>query len=98
MIMGFWLLEQPKPHDHPCPARVRARAVSLGGEGVAQVRYDVADGYLDGLTGGARGDLDRAVRETALAHGHPEWDPGELGVAELHPGPFGPVVDDDLDP
>src|SRR5215472_5383500 len=37
-----------------------------GGEGVAQVGHDVADGDLDGLTGGARGDLDRAVGQAAL--------------------------------
>src|SRR5262249_20974737 len=76
-----------------CAAR---RPAGSGGQGVAQVRHDVPDGDLDRLAGGARGDLDGAVGQATLAHGHPERDPGELRVAELDPGPLGPVVDDDV--
>jgi tellurite resistance protein TerC len=83
---------QPAPPERSAPGQPGS-----GRESAAQVRHDVADGDLDRLTGGARGDLDGAVCQAALAHGHPERDPGELGVAELHPGPLGPVVDDNLD-
>ena len=74
-------------------------ALSPGGrEAVADMRNNLAGGDLDGLAGGPLGDLDHALRQAALADGDPHRDPGELGVADLHPGPLGPVVDDDLDP
>ena len=64
------------------------RLAGSGCQGGAQVRHHVADGHLDRLAGGAGGDLDGAVGQAALAHGHPERDTGELRVTELHPGPF----------
>src|SRR5499427_5450753 len=77
--------------------RLSARRSFLGREGVADVRQDLPQSHADRLAGDPPGDLHHALGQAALAHGDPQRDAGELGVAELHPGPLGPVVDDDLD-
>jgi tellurite resistance protein TerC len=77
--------------------RLSARRSSLGREGVPDVRQDLPERHAGRLAGDPPGDLDHALGQATLAHGDPQRDAGELGVAELHPGPLGPVVDDDLD-
>src|SRR4051794_16626719 len=51
----------------------------------------------DGGAGGAVGELGGPRSQAPLAHGNPERDAGQLGVAELDAGPDRAVVHDDLD-
>jgi tellurite resistance protein TerC len=80
-----------------CPGAGSHRDSSGGGERLADVRQDVPEADLDRLPGCPPGDLDHSLGQAAPADGDPQRDAGEFGVGELHPGPFGPVVDDDLD-
>jgi tellurite resistance protein TerC len=94
---------QVLPWAGPAPSigrdgwRLCARRSSLGREGVPDVRQDLPHRHAGRLAGDPPGDLHHALGQATLAHGDPQRDAGELGVAELHPGPLGPVVDDDLD-
>jgi tellurite resistance protein TerC len=85
------------PAAGPDGRRLCAHRSSGGHEGVTDMWQDVSETHADRLAGRPPGDLHRTFGQATLAHGDPQRDAGQFGVAELHPGPLGPVVDDDLD-
>jgi tellurite resistance protein TerC len=76
---------------------LRSGSGRSGCKSLADMEQNVPETDLHRLAGGPPGDLHHALGQAAPANGDPQGDPGQFGVAELHPGALGAVVDDDLD-